>query len=274
MKTYIWCGLTLIVLCSATSSRGDFIIAHSGATDPTTEGFGQLTVPPPSTAAPLINDQGNDAWSITGTGQASQVVYTSGPFSPAQNADIANQGFELTLTARPVQALALPYDNLNPVVISGAAVDTGARRFDVQLGLDANGDTVVVLPTSISIGPGGSIYAPGPNYTLVGSGSSYHVYRLVYDPATQLADLIVDGVERLSNYAGHTTNVVDFGLMWGAYSGGQGNFSLVELASTAIPEPSALLLAATGLGVWPLLRRNRRARHNRDVRFQRPQHRG
>jgi hypothetical protein len=236
----------LIVSLPTERAGADFAFSHTGSTDPTTEGFSQHQINSASTFGPIANDLGRAAWSIAGTGTSSQGWYQTGAFSAGQLADIAAQGFVLTFEARVVQGLAQAYDSVEHVTIGGAVVEL-SRRYDVFLGLDSNGDTVVVLPTSVSITTGGQISMPGPSYTLTGSGSSYHNYQLVYDPGTELADLYVDGILRLEDYAGHSSFVHNRGLLWGAHSGGQANFSFVELAS--IPEPSAFLY----LGLLALL---------------------
>ena len=136
----------LILAGGAAPAHADFITSHQGATDPLTEGFSVAIVNSLSTTGPLPNCLDLPAWMITGSAQNSQLWYRSGALTPAQQADIASQGFALTLVARAVQGQAPAYDVIDNVVILGAALDTGARRFEIQLGLNANGDTVVVLP--------------------------------------------------------------------------------------------------------------------------------
>jgi hypothetical protein len=259
-------GLMALILFGG-AAKADFIIAHQGDTDPLTEGFTTISANTPSTFGPISNDMGLAAWRITGGDRSSQFGYTSGMLSASQKADIAAQGFTLTMVARVLQLQAPAYDGINHIVIGGADLDTGARRFEVDLGINMNGDTVVVLPTSVDAGgPGGSIRTPGPSFTLTGSGSSYHDYELVYDPTTQLADLFVDGVDRIQGYAGHTSFVGDRGLVWGAFSGGQGNFNLVQVdSSTSVPEPRSVALVVVGVGFVGAtrLRRTRKARQTR-----------
>jgi hypothetical protein len=148
---------------------------------------------------------GHDVWSISGLSQSSQYGYMSGSFSTAQLFDIANEGIVLTMRARVLQGSAPTYSAGNPVVIGSTIADFNGKRYDMYLGLDSSGDTVVVLPSSVNAsGPSQSVVAPGPSYTLVGSGNSYHTYQLAYDPNTQSADLFVDGIQRIENYLGHT----------------------------------------------------------------------
>lgn len=245
-------GQLLLIALATTAHASPIIAAHYGATDPTMEGFAAFTLPPPftpapSTVGPLANDAGRAAWSIAGTGQSSLFGYLSGPLSPSQQADVLNQGFILTLEARADrQGIASPFSPNNPVIVAGAIVETASSRFELNLGLDANGDTVVSLPTTVGFTTEGAVLSDGLTYTLAGLGGGYHNYSLIYDPITQLADLFIDGVPRISDYGG-VTNFPSFdrGLVWGAFSGGLGNFAVVQLE--AIPAPSSLLLLILGL---------------------------
>ena len=82
-------------------------------------------------------------------------------------------------------------------------------------------------------GPGASVRAFGTSYTLNDAG--YHTYDLVFNPNTQSASLFIDGVERISGYTGYTYNLsADWGLVFGALSGGGMNFNLVRLTSPAV----------------------------------------
>lgn len=210
-----------------------FSIEYQAPADPITEGFSSsYCCGGTPFAGPIANDQGLPAWYISGSAQSTQFVYYSG-ITATQKADIANQGFILTLKARVLPGIAPAFDTTNYAVIGGATLNTTTRRFDIELGLDVHGDTVVVLPTYID--SPAYLRAVGPSYTLTGSGSSYHDYQLVYNPSTQLADLFVDGVERIQGYGGLLPIYPeDYGLMFGGWSGGQANFNLVRLTSPVV----------------------------------------
>ena len=70
------------------------------------------------------------------------------------------------------------------------------------------------------------------------------------------ASLYVDGVDRIDGYSGGTTFLnPGVGLIWNAFSGGQGNFNRAELQTGmifSVPEPSSVILggiaALIGLG--------------------------
>ena len=103
----------------------------------------------------------------------------------------------------------------------------GGPRFDIDLAINSNGDTVVFLPTTIGFGPDGGITATGLTDTLTGSG--YHTYQLYYNPATSSANLYIDGHLALSGYTGETSFLGYSRLYWGTTGGGQGFYSQVEL---------------------------------------------
>lgn len=202
-----------------------------------------INIGPVSTTGPLTNDQGLPAWFIAGSGQSSQYVYAAPGLTVTQQADIASQGFTLTLVARVLQnGLAPTYTTSVPVGIGGALVSYAGVRWEIDLGLNSNGDTVVGLPNTITVGSGGTIEGNGATYTLTGSGSTYHTYQLFYNPTTHVADLSVDGVTRLTGYTGETSYYFDSALAFGAASGGQGNFNFVQvqptLTLTPTPTPS------------------------------------
>jgi hypothetical protein len=154
---------------------------HLGSIDPVSEGFvlGSLT------GSAAANDLGSglNAWRVFTTDAGNGYYATALTATERQNA--MTRGWKLTARMRVETGVA--YTNVD---FQGVG-----PRFDIALFLDAAGDTVVRLVTS------GSPYA-GLDYTLAGSGSSYHLYELVFDPATQTADLFVDGIERISDYAG------------------------------------------------------------------------
>jgi hypothetical protein len=252
--SFLFSGLVLAV-CAGTA-EASFTIAYTASADPASEGFTSTYCCGPSTAEPMDNDLGLAAWSVTGQSQASQYGYQSGALSDAQKADVANQGFILSLNARVIQNLAPAYDAVNYAVIGGALLEMNSMRYQIDLGVNASGETVVVLPTYLdNFGGGvnpGYIRAVGPSFTLTGLGSSWHSYQLVYDPNTLLSMLFVDGTERISGYAGFAASFIhDTGLGWGASSGGQVNFNQVQLSS--VPIPAAVWLfgsALAGLGIF------------------------
>ena len=222
-------------------------IVHSGSTDPTLEGFAIATYSNPSTVGPLADDLGRSAWRITNSSTSSQLVYYSGVTSAQKDEITSGGGYTLTFEARVLQG-ATPsfYDNTNHITLGGVHFDNGAKRFEVNLGLNSDGDTVVVLPTSIDNGgPGSTIRSPGPSFTLTGSGNIYHTFQLRYSSATDRASLSVDGISRIDNYAGHTSFVANRGVTFHAFSGAEVHYSSVQFVS--VPAPSALFTVLVGI---------------------------
>jgi hypothetical protein len=162
-----------------------------------------------------------------------------------------------------------PYTTSDPATIGNAFVSYASVRWEIDLGLNSQGDTVVVLPNTIdNNGPGNSIRSFGASYTLTGSGSTYHTYQLFYDPTTKVADLSVDGVTRLTGYTGNTSFLFFSALAFGAFSGGQANFDFVQVQTgelSSVPEPSSLttMLSLGPLGTFGYAwrRRGRKASH-------------
>ncbi len=252
-----WYGILLtgcLLLAAPQATIAAFLFEHVGATDPLTEGFPNQGGS--GMSGPVFNDQGHDAWSISAFASgSSQHFYTTGALTPGQLNDITNHGFTMTIESRALQGTASSYPN---TVVGAAVVGLGPRRYDILLGVDANGDTVVVLPTTVAL-VGNMWTAPGASFTLVGSGSTYHTFELSYDPGTQLADLSVDGISRLTDYPGHTTNVTDV-FLFVALSGGQVNYSLARLES--VSEPIVGPWLAVALAYALTTRRSRRPAPN------------
>jgi hypothetical protein len=119
----------------------------------------------------------------------------------------------------------------------------------MDVGINSNGNAVVVLPNTLSVGPGLTVESFGASYTLTGSGSVYHTYQLFFNPTTHVADLAVDGVVRLTDYTGNTSFFFETALNWAAFSGGQSNFTFVRLQTGFVPEPSSVALLLAGVAV-------------------------
>ena len=254
---------TALVFAEARRAEAGILYSYQGATDPTTEGFAVVTILAPSTVGPLASDLGLPAWRITGSAQSSQYDYEAPGLTSSQQTDIASQGFTETLVARVLQnGLAPAYSSADPATIGGSWVGYAGVRWSIILGLNSNGDTVVVLSTTADNGgPGESIRSFGPSYTLTGSGSTYHTYQLEYNPVTHLADLSVDGTVVLTNYSGDTSFYGNSALTFGAASGGQANFNsvVVQTGLASVPEPSGFVLTAIGIvGLIGMARRRGR----------------
>jgi hypothetical protein len=191
----------------------------------------------------LSNDLGRPAWSIGSGSSGWQYGYLSGALSSAEKLEMQTDGFTLTVVMRVLPGVAPAYSAGLPVTIAGANVDTGSVRWEIGVGLDAAGDAVVVLPNTLdNAGPGYSIREFGASYVLPGSGNQLRVA-----PGEAAASLWVNGNDVLNGYTGNTSFVGDRGLVFGAFSGGQGNFNQVGLSvPTGVPEPSTWAMALAG----------------------------
>jgi hypothetical protein len=205
-----------VCLAFAQTASAAIIVQHSGSTNPGTEGFtndiggpafGSAVAGPPS------------AWNVTGPWCCDYNMYT---LTPAQATALWSENW--TLTAK-MQDWATGTGTLG----SGIYVDIliNGTRFDLDLSPDGN-DQVL---SDLGAHP----------YTISGLGTSYATFTMVFDPTTHTVDDYVNGTLAISGSAGISegSNIVLFG-------GVNGNFNLVQLATTGIPEPSTWAMMAIG----------------------------
>lgn len=131
----------LVLGISTGSAQADFSITYTAPANPTTEGFTSSECCGSSTTGPIANDMGLAAWFIAGTAQSSQFGIASGTFTNAQQADIASNGFDLTLVARALPGLAVAYSTNDPIVTTSATVSMQSVNYGISLALNSNGDT-------------------------------------------------------------------------------------------------------------------------------------
>lgn len=240
----------LVGVFSLPTMASAFSAMHVGNSNPTSEGFSPVTfVSPGGTASAVTNDLGVNSWQLGAPSTVTQFLYASGTFTPAEKLAITTEGFTVSFEARVLQGAATTiYSAATPYVIGAAGIDTGARRYQVFLGLDANGDTVVVLPSSINNnGVGNRVVAPGASFTLTGQGNGYHKYDLAFSSITQQASLYVDGALTASGYSGFNNILNNNGLSFSVFSAGVSRFSSVSLNISAVPEPTTESLFVLGL---------------------------
>ena len=197
----------------AGAAQAEEIVAHTGATEPLLEGFND-DLTGVSLSGPVLGDMGLDAYAVGGTGMER---FGTGDFDAATRAELLARGWKMTARLRVAQSP----DERGLVAVN--LENIGGRRYDMNFGLDANGDTFVRLNQTIVTSP--QLTGIGPTHTLVGSGSTYHLFELIYDPAEASADLFVDGVEVMSDYEGHTTFVRQLGFYFAAYQSYVGNIA-------------------------------------------------
>jgi hypothetical protein len=213
---------------------------HVGDADPTTEGW--TAVPGSASTVGAINDGGTPAWFVDDAGSAAgSYYYYERTLTPSEVAAAANPtGWTLSTTIR-VPSTQSPSFSFSP----GVDYSTGTTRW--VMGFEAiNGNTQVQLITNVGSNFDTSI---GPVFTVTGN-SAYNIFELRFDPLTLTADLFVNGVEQISNYAGwNFVNVP--GIYWGSLSSldaGRGNFNAVSFMTT-VPEAGSVLLMAAASGL-------------------------
>lgn len=204
--------------------QGTLIFGHFASVDPTTEGFTLLRSGNP-TLAPVMNDFGQNAWSI-GLNTDADIGQYSRILSVQEQAALA-PGWVLSLTLR----VAEPFGS--PSVGIFASLQTGAITFPlVSFGAQPDGDPMIRV---------GNL-----EYALDGAGSGYHNYQLKYDAGFGLASLRVDGSLLATNIAGSPNPTALFAWGGGQHPQGSTSANWSEVSLWAIPEPSPLILLGCG----------------------------
>jgi len=262
----------VMTLSLAGHAKAGGIISHQGNADPTTENFGLWPDNGGIATAPLTNDLGVAAWQITNTGSSNEQAFYNqlggtGPYDPGGSGltqseinAINAQGFVMSLMARVVKGPTYGGTGFFSVDITVAGFN--GDRYDIQLGSDGHGNTLVILPSATSFNGVNFSSTPFGSPSLL-AGNGYHLYQLSYDPTTAQAALFVDGVEELTGYTGTAVSggatANNYGLAFGTTNGATGNFALAALASGQIPEPGSFTLLGIGLAgmaVYVRWRRN------------------
>lgn len=251
MRSPLLLGCLLAMpLCSAAST---ILFSHSGSANPTTEGWSRTSTS--NVVAEAFNDNGREVWRVYDAGlttSANNLNY-SASLNAAAVASVMDTGWELSATLSvpaddPDHSIALAVGSNMWIgfIINDSA--TTRRAWAFMFGRTAEGDTLVN-----TYGPGG-----GSSLTL---SPGYHDYSMVYDPATALVTVSVDG-EFWKTYAGaSSTGNSTQQVYWGDNSGQTSTqpgravyYESVQFA--AIPEPSRAVFM--GLGVAFLGFRRRR----------------
>ena len=246
MVPMVMLAVAAAVLSGAVAERslGDIIIQHDGDSDPVDEGWIH-DARPNCTVGPVTDDLGlgDNAWftadNSTVTGSVGRYYHL---LTEQQGAAARDLGWSATVRVRVTETSDDPY---------GAVVfylNDGLRNWILNFGSDGSDNQLVRAQTAVGYPPGGI------NYT--NSSGGYHLYEIVYDPQLATADILIDGVERISDWAGYAQAnelVVRFGSA-ASLDAGRGNWSQVRF--DIVPEPATVGLVLFGGLI--LLRQNKR----------------
>jgi hypothetical protein len=256
-RTRYWLIVTVgyFFACSA-SSADQLVIQHSGANDPTTEGWtdSNATMTSSIVAAPVTNDAntGMNAWSLSYPGLAFPRYYSA--FLNSQEVtSAATFGWELTADLRiPTISPGVNFTvDVNLPNVSPPFLPAATSGYTLNFNSDSPGGITVSFHG----------YAGGNSTSFdLQNPTDYHFYQIIYNPVAKNADLVVDGIEQVENLTGGTSGGAE--IDWGtSFVGdgtlpsitGQANFNLVQF--DIVPEPSTLTLL--GLGSLGFLLRRR-----------------
>ena len=212
------------------------IVSHSGSIDPATEGW-TLTTPVAGTVGAVTNDLGNGtaAWNVTDNSAINGYLYAFIP-SGAQIAQGNAQGWTMSATMRLTTSAP-------SAGFVGFGYEDGTNAWNFYPQQTAGNDFVIAV-------------VGGPTVNLTGQGNDYHTVSWVYTSGTARADLFVDGVARITNFAGAPNVGVELFFGGGASTGvGSANYSAVQF--TAVPEPAASAAIFGALALVGLALRSR-----------------
>ena len=207
----------------------EMVVSHFGSADPLSQQWTSWSLSGQNgVQAGATSDNGTDAWFVddNSTQLGSFGGYEYGVDSSTTS--VANNiGWVLSTNLRIASDESILFEG-SPFV----GYRDGNKGWQMNFGLNANGDTIVRLFT------GG--LTNGPLFTIQGN-SSYNTFALHYNSEANNADLLINGVEVFSGYTGF--NTTESRVLWGAASSadsGQGNFNAVSLV--VIPEPTSFAL--------------------------------
>lgn len=252
--------LALVAVSAVTQNISAAVIAsHSGATDPTLEGW-TLQQRDNGTVGPVIDDSGLgvNAWKIvdpdTEPGLAIATYHGESMLTLQALTDIAAGGWAMRINLRVDDLIANGF-NQQPDQAPGlqvALADT-LQWAVLKLGQDSNSNTTVQLAAGYD--PNTGLMNESSIMTI--SGNGYHTFELRGRSTGSLVDLYVDGTKMVN---GLSDANLDAGfaaalgnrIFWGAQDTpgiGAGYYNSVqfETAPAPIPEPAMLAFVLTGL---------------------------
>ena len=216
----------------ASPLAGDQFWLNSNGTDPYQD----------QSESSIVNDlaSGYNAWNITDNGLGELWYYRD--LTTEEIAPALADGWRLECRLRVPDAGTV---DGSPAF----CLYDGSKFWGVSFSTDGSGGMGVYLYNHVN-------WLGSPSYSLDANG--YHDFALIYNPAQSTASLFVDGVERISDFAGFAATSTLPRVLWGDYGNhdtGEGNFNYVALSD--VPEPSCFALLGCGLAVL-IGRRNRR----------------
>jgi|GEM_PF-5324018 len=226
------CFFTLgCVLVAGRVVAQNYLAMHNGNANPTQEGWSNYTDFGSPQYSAVTNDLGKNSWSI--------LLSSAGGGYSRTLPNISSLDWALSCNLR----LVTP----NQPVFStfSLALGTGAKGFSLFFGSDAAGNA------QVRVGGGGS--SP---YTLLGQGTAYNSFQLIYSGETGQASLWANSSQLASGINGIELNM-PASISWGgavqSATSRQANWNSVSLE--VIPEPNSLSLLCLGGGVLFCLRR-------------------
>jgi hypothetical protein len=185
---------------------------------------------------------GETVWEMTGT-WCCGYYYTG--LTPEQWTDAFTLGWSLAGRARVGEGDAHAYMIL-------LAPDTLSNRWDITFGVTGGKGWAGLAVFTDSADP-------ALKYTL--SDNDFHDIEMKYDPASKTASLLIDGVKKLDGYKGHNNFATGAGPAFGTggFGATKAQFESVRFSiaypvvddpgadPSEVPEPSAWMLAATGI---------------------------
>jgi len=237
-------ALALAVWLGGTA-QASIVLSHTGDNNPSDEGWIRSNKGYPNAIGMAVDDSGTPAWWIEDhtTGTGTWFYKGEGALTPQNLADIGSYGFSMRATLK-VDDFTPTYDETQGLTPGIQLAFEDLRLWHLfSLGSNGNGDTTFRFV-------GGN--PAGPTITGVISGSGYNDYELLYDAPSDSLDVLVNGVEVVSDYTAHTTTsfagILGDRIYWGSMDTpgvGAGYWTSVQFE--AIPEPSSVVLLLLGL---------------------------
>lgn len=200
------CLAGLLLAPGARAAGSSLVASFTGPTAPQSQGwFLQLNGDPIAafdsiTPAIIADDLGFPVYGVDDR-TALAGVYFEDSIAPQQEANAKAAGFTLRMRLR-----VLPEPTpIDPAAgLSSLSVGRGSV-FELRFG--ANPDT-----------PGNGnlriLATGGPPEVEIAGGSVYHLVEIVFDPVSETADVLVDGVERISDWVSPGGLDLDLGPVW------------------------------------------------------------